>query len=248
MIPQRGAEMHDLQDIEVFALDAYGTLFDLSSPAQVVLEDDRQVQLLSERWRAIQLEIAWVESMTGVPPDFWSVTERALSLALARMPELSDSAQHRRILAARLLDAYATPDLRPGATELLTGLREAGFEVVAFSNATEAMLVHALSTAGLDDAFDFVHTADRFGVFKPDQRAYDSLHNRLRRSPRSICLVSSNSWDVQGAQYAGLSAVWIRGDQGGFPLRGPGASLQLDDFASLLRMVAGDPRERTEPW
>ena len=70
-----------------YGFDAYGTLFYVHAAvrrhADAIGPDG---QLLSEIWRAKQLEYSWVRSLMGAYADFWQLTEQALDFAFRKVP------------------------------------------------------------------------------------------------------------------------------------------------------------------
>src|SRR5210317_581278 len=93
--------------------DAYGTLLDVHSAAarnEALLGPDWVT--ISETWRTRQLEYAWVATLTDRYETFWTLTGRALDVALAIGGRGDDPA-----LREALLEAYTdlTPfdDVRP---------------------------------------------------------------------------------------------------------------------------------------
>ena len=92
-----------------FVFDAYGTLFDVHAAidrhrAAAGPDADR----LSDLWRTKQLEFSWTLTLAGRYEPFWSLTERALDYALARLPlpEEYDDFAPDRVVAD--LDALST--------------------------------------------------------------------------------------------------------------------------------------------
>ena len=72
-----------------YVFDAYGTLFDVHAAigrhrATAGTDADR----FSEIWRTKQLEYTWTLTLAGHYVDFWTLTERALDFALARVPSV----------------------------------------------------------------------------------------------------------------------------------------------------------------
>lgn len=72
-----------------YVFDAYGTLFDVHAAigrhrAAAGPDADR----FSEIWRSKQLEYAWTLTLAGRYADFWTLTERALDFAFARVPSV----------------------------------------------------------------------------------------------------------------------------------------------------------------
>src|SRR5689334_3953326 len=100
-----------LTGIRACVFDAYGTLFDVNSPAsqaQDALGD--KWRPLAELWRAKQLQYTWLRGLMGRHADFWQVTGDALDFAMASL-ELQDASLRERLMALYLkLDAY--PEVR----------------------------------------------------------------------------------------------------------------------------------------
>lgn len=94
----------------IFVFDAYGTLLDVHAAisrfrSQAGPDADR----LSDIWRTKQLEYSWTLTLAGRYVDFWTLTQRALDYALARVPSVD------KALKPKLLDAYFTLDAFPDA-------------------------------------------------------------------------------------------------------------------------------------
>ncbi len=196
--------------------DAYGTLLDVHSAAarnEELLGPDWTV--ISETWRTRQLEYAWVATLTDRYETFWTLTERALDVALALAGRGDDAS-----LREAMLDAYTelTPfdDVRPA----LQQLRETGETLSVLSNGDPAMLERALGAAGLRDAFDAVVSVDEARCFKPDPRAYRVAETRLGAPASEMRFVSSNPWDAAGGACFGFQSHWI--NRAGRPREYPG--------------------------
>ena len=75
--------------VSAYVFDAYGTLFDVHAAiaryrAAAGIDADR----FSEIWRTKQLEYTWTLTLAGQYVDFWTLTERALDFAFARVPSV----------------------------------------------------------------------------------------------------------------------------------------------------------------
>jgi 2-haloacid dehalogenase len=187
-----------------FVFDAYGTLFDVHAAigrhrAPAGPDADR----CSDVWRAKQLEYTWTLTLAGKYADFWTLTERALDFALARFPSVD------KALKPRLLDAYMTLDAFPDARTMLTQLKKRGDATGILSNGSPAMLAAAVSAAQLGTDLDAVLSVDAIRMYKPRPEVYALAAERFRLAPREIVFVSSNRWDVMGAQSFGFRAVWV---------------------------------------
>src|SRR5215831_16712957 len=98
----------------LFVFDAYGTLFDVHAAiARHRAAAGPDADRLSELWRTKQLEYSWVLTLAGRYEDFWTLTERALDYALARVPSVD------RTLKPKLMDAYRTLDAFADAAAVL---------------------------------------------------------------------------------------------------------------------------------
>lgn len=187
-----------------FVFDAYGTLFDVH--AAVRRHADRigpDGQVLSEIWRAKQLEYSWVRSMMGAYADFWQLTEQALDFALQKVPS-ADTA-----LRPELLDAYWRLDCYPEVPGVLKALKASGARLAILSNGSPEMLAAAVKSAALDQILDDVFSVDAVRRFKTDPAVYDMVTTAWRLYPQAVSFQSSNRWDVAGATKAGFRTVWI---------------------------------------
>ena len=187
-----------------YVFDAYGTLFDVHAAvrrhAEAIGPDG---QLLSEIWRAKQLEYSWVRTLMGAYTDFWQLTEQALDHAFARVPS-ADRSQRQN-----LLDAYWRLDCYPEVPSVLKALKADGARLSILSNGSPAMLEAAVKSAGLDRVLDDVFSVDAVRKFKTDPAVYDIVTTTLRLYPNAVSFQSSNRWDVAGAAKFGFRTVWI---------------------------------------
>jgi 2-haloacid dehalogenase len=189
---------------QAFVFDAYGTLFDVHAAiarhrAAAGPEADR----FSEIWRTKQLEYAWMLSAAGHYVDFWTLTERALDYAFARVPSVD------RALRARLLDAYFKLDAFPDARAALSGLRAKGLKTAILSNGNPRMLDGAVTAAGIGSDLDAVLSVDTIRIYKPQPQVYAMVTKTFGVAPQDVVFVSSNRWDVMGATAFGFRCAWV---------------------------------------
>ena len=190
--------------VRAFVFDAYGTLFDVHAAiarhrAAAGPEADR----FSEIWRLKQLEYAWMLSAAGHYVDFWTLTERALDHAFARVPSVD------RALRAPLLDAYFRLDAFPDARTALTALKGKGVKTAILSNGNPKMLDGAVAAAGIGADLDAVLSVDAIRLYKPRPEVYRLVTDAFSLAPAEVAFVSSNRWDVMGATAFGFRCVWV---------------------------------------
>ena len=192
-----------------YVFDAYGTLFDVHAAVRRHAgEIGPEGQRFSELLRAKQLEYSWVFTLMGEYTDFWTMTERALDFAFARIPSVD------RRLRQDLLDAYWQLDCYEEVPAVLKALKAGGARLAVLSNGSPAMLESAIRSSALDTVLDEVFSVETVRRFKTDQSVYEMVTNAWRIYPQNVSFQSSNRWDVAGAQHFGFRTVWLnRTDQ-----------------------------------
>jgi len=187
-----------------YVFDAYGTLFDVHAAVRRHASSiGADGQLLSEIWRAKQLEYSWVRTLMGDYRDFWKLTEDALDFALRKVPTADPN------LRPALLDAYWTLDCYPEVPAVLRELKASGARLAILSNGSSAMLEAAVRSAALDGIIDEVFSADAIRRFKTAPEIYDLVATAWRLYPEAVSFQSSNRWDIAGAKRFGFRTVWI---------------------------------------
>lgn len=188
----------------IFVFDAYGTLFDVHAAIGRFRGDaGPDADRMSDIWRAKQLEYTWTLTLAGHYVEFWTLTERALDYALARVPSVPKS------LKASLLDAYFKLDAFPDARAALKSLKAAGHKTGILSNGSPAMLKGAVDNAGIGGDLDAVLSVDVLKMFKPRPEVYALVSDHYKCSPRDVTFVSSNRWDVMAAVSVGFRGLWV---------------------------------------
>ncbi|WP_159590306.1 haloacid dehalogenase type II [Chelativorans xinjiangense] len=191
-----------------FAFDAYGTLFDVHAAVRKHAgEIGPEGQLLSEIWRAKQLEYSWVGTLMGEHVDFWTLTERALDYAFRKVPSADTG------LRDKLLEAYWHLDCYPEVPSVLRALKTTGARLAILSNGSKAMLEAAVRSAALETVLDDIFSADDARKFKTDPAVYDLVTMSWRIYPSAVSFQSSNRWDIAGATRCGFRTVWINRTQ-----------------------------------
>jgi 2-haloacid dehalogenase len=202
-----------------YVFDAYGTLFDVHSAiARYRDAAGPEADRFSEVWRAKQLEYAWLLSAAGHYVDFWTLTERALDHAFARVPSVD------RKLRPALLDCYFTLDAYPDARATLAALKANGARTAILSNGNPHMLDAAVDAAGMRDVLDAALSVDMLRLYKPRPEVYALVTDKFGVAPTDVVFVSSNRWDVMGATAFGFRCVWVNR---------AGAPDEYEDFAPV---------------
>jgi 2-haloacid dehalogenase len=188
----------------IFVFDAYGTLFDVHAAiARFRADAGPDADRMSEIWRGKQLEYTWTLTLAGHYMDFWTLTERALDHALARVPSVP------KALKSKLLDAYFKLDAFPDARAALRTLKAKGHRTGILSNGSSNMLNGAVDAAGVGGDLDAVLSVDVLKMFKPRPEVYRLVTDRYQCEPSEVNFVSSNRWDVMAGTSVGFRGLWV---------------------------------------
>ncbi len=165
---------------------------------------------LTETWFSMLLHSSTVCLATKLTTNFASLAGIALE-SLAARKRLTLTAEETDEILSTFANLQAHSDITPA----LTQLKQAGFNVVALSNSSQALLVSQLTHAGLMPYFDDIISVERASTFKPSADAYRYAAKVLDKNVEELMLVATHDWDTHGAMSAGLQAAYI--DRSGAP-------------------------------
>ena len=214
---------------EALAFDLYGTLVDpmrIGRLLQNFLPDD--AAQTTQTWRRTQLEYTFRLAAMERHEGFDSVTRKALDHALAMADRTLEEGQKEELMAAyHELETFE--DVEAGLGRLLEG----GHEMIIFSNGTPRMIEDNMASAGLKPYFRDYVSVDEVGTFKPSPRVYRHAADRLGRPVEEVRLISSNPFDVIGANSVGMQAAWIDRSGGLFDTLGHPPELIVTTLTEL---------------
>ena len=189
--------------IKAVVFDAYGTLYDVQSVADVT-EDafPGYGEIITQVWRIKQLEYSWLRSLMRRYQDFSQVTHDSLAYTLRSLGlEYDDDT------FARIIDKYLHLDLYPDALAALSAMKDRKLAIL--SNGSPDMLNALVRNSGLDRLLDATISVDTRKIFKPSPEAYTLIEEVLHVPPAEVLFISSNPWDACGAKAFGLNVAWI---------------------------------------
>jgi 2-haloacid dehalogenase len=189
--------------IKAVVFDAYGTLYDIQSVAEVTeAAFPGHGEMITQIWRIKQLEYTWLRSLMRRYEDFSVITRESLAYALRVLGLRHDGAAFERIM-----EKYLHLDLYPDATAALAAM--GGRKLAILSNGSPGMLNALVANSGLDSVLDATISIDATKIFKPAPDAYGLIESVLGVPPAQVLFVSSNPWDAVGAKAFGLNVAWI---------------------------------------
>jgi 2-haloacid dehalogenase len=189
--------------VKAIVFDAYGTLYDIQSVANITDEAfPGYGELITQIWRIKQLEYTWLRSLMRRYEDFSVITQESLRYTL-RILGLA----HNDSIFDKIMDKYVHLDLYPDAKPALLSLWD--YKRAILSNGSTEMLNALVRNTGLHSILDATISIDAKGIFKPSPDAYSLIEDRLKVKPSDVLFVSSNPWDAIGAKAVGLQVTWI---------------------------------------
>jgi len=225
--------------------DAYGTLFDVYSVAQLAEElFPGHGQALSVLWRDKQIEYTRLVTTSnhGAHYQPFSVlTRAALTYAIKKLvvgsaQTLTDEdflLEHEPAIEM-LLAQYQHLDAFPENLAVLQQLKARGIPTGILSNGDAAMLQAAVHSAGLDGWLDHIISVDPIRKFKTHPEAYALGEQATGLAARDILFVSCNAWDALGATWYGYTTLWVNRYQLPFEELGTQASRTGADLRAVL--------------
>ena len=163
--------------IKAIVFDAYGTLYDVQSVADVTEQAfPGYGEIVTQVWRIKQLEYSWLRTLMRRYQDFSVVTRDSLAYTLRVLGLTYDDA-----VFAGIMDKYLHLDLYPDALAALAELK--GRKLAILSNGSPDMLNALVKNSGLDGVLDATISIDANKVFKPAPDSYALIESTLGIGP-----------------------------------------------------------------
>jgi Haloacid dehalogenase superfamily, subfamily IA, variant 2 with 3rd motif like haloacid dehalogenase len=113
----------------------------------------------------------------------------------------------------------------PEVLPVLSQLKQEGHQIAILSNGNQSMLGKAVESAGLTALIHRVLGVDALRQFKIMPGVYDLIFQDTDLPKEKVLFVSSNGWDVLGANWYGLSTFWV--NRQGLPFESLGSASTL---------------------
>ncbi len=201
-------------------LDAYGTLFDVYSVAELAEElFPGQGQALSVLWRDKQIEYTRLVTTCNHGAHYQPFAELTRSALIYAIKKIATYAYETRATGQflinyepqieLLLTQYDHLDAFPENLAVLQQLKAQGVPIGILSNGGAAMLEAAVHSAGFDGLFDHLISVDPIRKFKTHPDAYALGEQATGFKAQDIVFVSANAWDALGATWYGYQTLWV---------------------------------------
>ena len=192
--------------------DAYGTLFDVYSIGKRAEQRYPGMGVaISTTWRDKQIEYSRLVTLSDPSPSgsrhyqtFWELTRAALVYSLQKL-----NLSHTAVEIDDLMSGYARLDAYPECLTVLQAVKASGLVSAILSNGSPDMLSAAAESSGLTPWLDHLISVDSVRQFKTSPVCYALASQVLGIPTESLLFVSSNGWDVVGAQWFGFRTCWV---------------------------------------
>ncbi len=217
--------------IKAVVFDAYGTLYDVQSVADVTEEAfPGYGEIITQIWRIKQLEYSWLRSLMRRYQDFAVVTRDSLAYTLRCL-----GLQYDEETFAAIIEKYRHLDLYHDARIALDALK--GRKLAILSNGSPEMLNALVKNSGLDDVLDAtLERRSAKGVqAKPGGLHADRVRTRRQAGRRAVRVV-----EPMGCLRRQILRPQRRLDRAG-DAGGDGARLRRERSRGTADDVQGDP-------
>ena len=223
----------DAHQIQAIVFDAYGTLLDVSSIDAYLIDTfgkDKATEI-AQHWRQKQLEYTWLRSLMHQYVDFYTLTEHALLYAL-KATGIAAEANIIRNTMSQYYHLKVYDDVSPTLARL-----SEKYKLAILSNANPSLLEKAAAYNNIDQYLNEILSVDILGQYKPSPPVYQLAEKAFQLESSEILFISSNTWDIAGANSYGLQTCWLNRKNGLLEELGQQPCLEvntLDELASLL--------------
>ena len=220
-----------MKNIKAIIFDAYGTLFDVNSAAEICKDKigDRW-EPFANFWRTTQLEYTWLRSLMRRHKNFWQITEDSLDKSMKAFsidPKMKNE----------LLNLYTTLSTYKEVPETLKILKEKKFKLAILSNGTPSLLNQLIKSNNLDNLFDDLFSIEDVKIYKPDPKVYDIPIKKYQIEKNEVAFLSANTWDVSGGGNYGYNSIWVNRNKNIFDRLDYTPNFEISDLSKLMDII-----------
>ena len=220
-----------MKNIKAIVFDAYGTLFDVNSAAEMCKDKiGDKWEGFANYWRTTQLEYTWLRSLMKRHKDFWQITEESLDKSM-KVFKIDSSMKNELLNLYKVLSPY------PEVKEVLKSLKAKKYKLAILSNGTPSLLNELVKSNNLDDIFNDLFSIEEVGIYKPDKKVYDMPIKKYRVKNEEIAFLSANTWDVSGGGNYGYNAIWVNRNDSIFDNLDYKPKNEVNNLTQLLEIV-----------
>ncbi len=195
--------------VRALAFDVLRTIIDTSSVSDI-FSDIRlkvpNIRSFIETWQSKQLQYAWMMTLTGVYQSFDELSIRALKYT-AKINGLKLTFEQIKAIQDQQQKLRPFPDVKNGLEQIKSQLGEV--EIIVLTNGGKEQTEKLLDNAEIRNYFSEIVSVEAVKRYKPSPQPYHKAAEEANISIIDIVLVSSNLWDIMGAQIIGMKTCWV---------------------------------------
>lgn len=217
------------------AFDVYGTLIDTQGVVSLLSSylDEEKAQKFSNRWRDKQLEYSFRRGLMQQYQDFSRCTKDALTFTNNEYGSALNQEQQEN-----LLELYRNLPAFDDARSALSKLSSSGMSCFAFSNGGPDAVAGLLEHAELTSYFKDIISCQDIKSFKPNPDVYQHFLDKSGSQAENTWLISSNSFDIIGANAAGWKTAWVkRSKEAQFDPWGDEPTITVNSLSQLFENI-----------
>jgi len=220
-----------MKNIKAIIFDAYGTLFDVNSAAEMCKNKiGDKWENFSNYWRMTQLEYTFLRTLMDRYKDFWQITEDSLDKSM-KVYKIDNS------LKKELLILYKKLSVFPEVKQTLIKLKEKKLKLAILSNGTPTLLNGLVNSNNLNDLFDDIFSIDEVKVYKPSPKVYEMPIKKYKIKKNEVAFLSANTWDVSGGGNYGYNPVWVNRNNNIFDNLDFKPSYEIQNLKELEKII-----------
>ncbi|PRX39288.1 haloacid dehalogenase type II [Salegentibacter salegens] len=186
-----------------------------------------------EVWFPKLLHYSLVETTTGTYNNFSEIAAATFKMISGKFDkDFSDSEIKNILSEITKLPPY--PDVKPG----LKQLKNAGYKLIAFSNGKPDVLNAQLKFAEIDSLFEGIYSVEEIKKYKPHPESYQYILNKYQVKAQKALMVAAHSWDIIGAQHAGLQTCFVERPGKKFYDLAEKPNFSVSEITSILEQIS----------
>ncbi|MEY7851996.1 haloacid dehalogenase type II [Natrarchaeobius sp. A-rgal3] len=218
----------DTDAIEAVAFDSFSTLVDVESSKKALPDRIDDPERIATVWRRQALEYSMLANFLDEYETYYDCHRMGLEYA-ADLFGLDLTPVEIESINEVYYDLEPFDDVAPALADLVA----AGYDPYVISNGDMAMLEAMVETLAVGDLLSAVVSADDIRTFKPHAKLYGYAAERAGVPVDRTVHVSAVTFDVQGAQNAGMQGVWLNREGRPAHPYGPEPNLEIDSLYAL---------------
>lgn len=223
-----------MNNSNIIIFDAYGTLFKLETDRSDL---DKILGLKKSEflnlWRSKLLEYSWLTSLMKNWESFNVIVDKAL-IHSCKVYKLSYDD-----LRPVLMNIYKNPELFSDVKSLLVLLNDSGYKCCIMSNGEVETLQNAVANNQIQHQIHKIFSASEVENYKVSPMVYRMATAYFNTGPSKIYFVSSNSWDITGAQYFGYETIWVNRTEDVFDALVEGPNHVVRSLEEIKNIIIG---------